>query len=65
MDHRGGRPGPLWEGGNVVPEGGVVDLVDKKAEEGGGLVTRVRSQLGVDVDNKGRSYGGEKTSLAL
>ena len=42
MNYRGGRPGPSREGGNITSKGGAVDLVNKDAEEGGGLVARVR-----------------------
>ena len=63
LDDRGRRAGPLWEGGSVVSEGGIVDLVDEDAEEGGGLVTRVRLELGLDVEDEGGCDGGKKTSL--
>ena len=42
----------MWEGGNVVPESGVVDLVYEDTEEGGGLVTCVGLQLRVDLDDE-------------
>jgi hypothetical protein len=53
----------LWEGGNVVSEGGVVDLVDKDAEESGGLVVRVLLEVRVDLDDECRGDGGEQTGL--
>jgi hypothetical protein len=48
MDHRGGGPVHCGRVGTFVSEGGVVDLVNEDAEEGGGLVTRVGLELGVD-----------------
>jgi hypothetical protein len=41
LDYDARRAGPLWEAGNIVSEGGVVDLVKKDAEEGCRVVTRV------------------------
>ena len=55
--------GPLWEGRNVVAEGGVVDLVYQDTEEGRSLVVRIRLEFGIDLDDEGRSYGGKQTSL--
>ena len=63
LDYRARRACPLWEGGSVVSEGGVVDLVDEDTEESGGLITRVGLELRLDVDDEGRSDGGEQTSL--
>ena len=55
--------GPLWEGRNVVAEGGVVDLVDQDMEEDGSLVVRIRLDSGVGLDNEGGSYGRKQTGL--
>ena len=55
--------GPLWDGGNVIAEGGVVDLVDEDTEESGCLFVRVWLELGVDLDNERGSDGGKQTSL--
>jgi hypothetical protein len=63
VDHCAGRTLLLWEGGGVVAEGGVVDLVDENAEKGGGLVVRVRLELGDDLDDECGGDGGEQTSL--
>ena len=63
MDHRGGRSGPLWEGWNIGPEGGVVDFVDENAEEGGGLVTRIRLELGVNLYDERGGDGRKQTGL--
>ena len=63
MNYRVGRAGPLWEGGGVISECGVVDLVDKDAEESDGLITRVGLELRLDVEDEGRGYCGEQTSL--
>ena len=63
LDYRVRRAGPLWEGGGVVSEGGIVDLVDEDAEESNSLVTRVGLKLRLDVEDESRCDGGEKTSL--
>ena len=63
MNHCGGRPCPCWEVGNVVPEGGAVDLVNQDPEEGDGLVTRVGFELRIDLNDEGGSYSGEQTGL--
>ena len=54
---------PLWKGGSIVSEGGVVNLVDENTEESGGLITRVGLELRLDVDDESGSDGGEQTSL--
>jgi hypothetical protein len=53
----------LWEGGNIISECGVVDLVNEDPEEGSGFVTRVGLELGVDFDDECGRDGGEQTSL--
>ena len=58
-----GGPEPLRDCGNVAAEGGVVHLVEEDTEEGGGLFVQVWLELGVDLDDEGRSDGGEQTSL--
>ena len=63
LDYRVGRACPLREGGSVISEGGIVDLVDEDAEECSSLITRVGLELRLDVEAKGRGYGGEQTSL--
>ena len=55
----------MWDGGSVISEGGVVDLVDKDAEESGSLLARVRLELRLDVENECRGDSGEQTSLCL
>ena len=45
MDYCAGRAGPLRKGGSFAPEGGIVDLVDKKAEESGSLIGWVGLEL--------------------
>ena len=57
-------PGPLGKDGSVPSEGGVVDLVDEDAEEGGSLIARVGLELGLDIENECGSDGGEQTSLS-
>ena len=56
MDHSGERTGPSWEGENVISEGCVVYLVDKEAEEGGGLIVVIWFELRVDVNDKCGGY---------
>ena len=63
MDDGVWRASPLWEGGNIVAEGGVVDLVDEDAEESCSLVIRVRLELRVELDNECGGDSGEQTSL--
>ena len=59
------RATPLWQGGNVTAEGGIVDLVDEDPKESGGLFIWVRLQLGVDLDDECRGHGREQTSLSF
>ena len=59
LDYRVRRAGPLWEGGSVVSEGGIVDLVDEDTEESGSLVTRVGLELRLDIKDESRCDGGE------
>ena len=54
----------MWEGGRVVSERGVVDLVDEDAEEGGSLIAGVRLELGLNIEDKSGGDGGEQTSLS-
>jgi hypothetical protein len=63
VDYCAGRAGPLWEGGRVVSEGGVIDLVNKDAEESCSLVVRVWFELRADLDDECGGDGGEQTSL--
>ena len=63
MDHHTGRPIPLGESGDISSEGGVVNLVNKDAKEGGSLITRVRLKLRVDLDDERGGNGREQTSL--
>ena len=54
---------PLWGGGNIIAEGGVVDLVNQDTEESGCLFVRVWLELGVDLDDERGSDGRKETSL--
>jgi hypothetical protein len=63
VDYRAGRAHPLWKGRRVVAEGGVIDLVNKDAEESGGLAVRIWFEFGVDLDDECGGDGGEQTSL--
>ena len=55
---------PPWDCGDIVPESGVVHLVDEDAEESGGLFIRVGLELGIDLDDEGGSHDGEQTGLS-
>lgn len=41
----------------------MVRIVDEDAKEGGGFVTGVRNQLGLDVDHEGGDHCGEQADL--
>ena len=51
--------GPLGNGGSVVTKGGVVNLVDEDSEEGSSLLACVRPELGLDINDEGRSNSRE------
>ena len=53
----------MWEGWDVISEGGIINLVDEHAEEGRGLITRVRLKFGVDLNDERRGDSGEQTGL--
>ena len=57
------RAVPLWKSGNIVSECGVIDLIDKDAEEGDSLVARVWLKLRVDLGNKCGGNSGKQSSL--
>ena len=57
------RAGPLRKRGNVATERGVVHLVEEHSNESGGLVGWVWLELGMDLDDEGRSDGGEQIGL--
>ena len=63
MDDRGRWSGLLREGRRVFSKGGIVDLVNKDTEEGGGLVTRTRPKLRIDLDDERRGDSGKQTGL--
>ena len=63
MDYCAGRASPLRKGRNFAPEGGSVDLVDKKAEESGSFIGWVGLELGVDLDDERGGNSREQTSL--
>ena len=63
LDYRTRRTIPLWDGGNVIAESGLVHVVEDYTEESGGILVRIRLELGVDPDDEGGSDGGEQTSL--
>jgi hypothetical protein len=57
------QSGPLWEGGNVASERGIVDLVNQDAEEGGSLVTRVGLKSRIDLNDECGGDGRKQTGL--
>ena len=57
------RASPLWEGWNIITEGGVIDLVDKDSEESSGLIVWVRLELGVEIDDECGGDSGEQSGL--
>jgi len=52
---------PCVEGGKVVAEGGVIDLVGKDTEESSGLAVWVWLELRVDLDDECGGDGREQT----
>jgi len=64
-DYRARGACPLWEGGGVVSEGSVVDLMNEDAEESYSHVVRVLLEVGVDLDDECGGDGGEQTGLSL
>ena len=61
LNHRVGSP--LWENGNVISEGSIVDLVDENGWEGSSLVVGTRLELGVGLDDGGGGDCRERTNL--
>lgn len=60
-----GRAGPLREGGDIISEGGVINLIDEDPEERGRLCTRVRLKLRIDLDDECGGDGRKQASLFL
>jgi len=58
------RIGP-WSKGerSVAAQAGLVDIVDENEEEGGGIVIRLRLEVGVGLDDERGGDDGEQTSL--
>jgi len=54
---------PLGNRGSIRTKGGVIELMDDDPEEGSSLLTRVRLEFRLDIDDEGGSDGGKKTSL--
>ena len=42
----------MRESGDVVSEGGVVELINKKAKEGGSILVGIGLELGVDLNDE-------------
>jgi hypothetical protein len=53
----------LWEDGNIVSEGGIVDLVNENTEKDGGLVACARLKSRVDLDDERGGNCQKQTSL--
>jgi len=64
LDYRAGGACPLWEGGGIISESSIVDLVDENAEKSRGYVVRVLLEVGVDLDDECGGDGGEQTGLS-
>ena len=54
----------MWEGRNIVSEGGVIDFVDEDAKEGRSLVVGVWLEAGVDLNDECGGDSREQTSLS-
>jgi len=50
-------------GGRITRDGGLVESEENGAEEGGGLLVRIGSEVGMDIDDEGGADGGEQTGL--
>jgi hypothetical protein len=57
------RTGPLGKRGSFATKRGVVQLVKDDSEESGGVIGWVWLELGMDLNDEGRSDGGEQTRL--
>jgi len=53
----------LWDCGNIIAKGGVVDLVYEDAKESSGLLIWIRLELGIDLDDECVGDSGEQASL--
>ena len=53
----------MGDGGSVITKGGIVYLINENTEEGSSLITSVRLELRLDVEDECRGYSGEQTSL--
>lgn len=65
MDDRLRRAGPLRNRRNFVTKSGVVHLVKENSQESGGLFAWVWLESRVDLNDEGRSNGGEQTGLGF
>jgi len=52
-----------WDGGGFIRDGRLVESEKDRAEEGCGLFIRIGLETRVDVDDEGRTDGGEQTRL--
>jgi len=59
VGYRARRAGPLWEWRHLAAKCCVVHLINKDAEEGGGIFVRVGLKLRVDLDDERRGDGRE------
>ena len=53
----------MREGGRVISECSIVDLVDENTEEGDSLLARVGLELRLDTEDESRSDCREQTGL--
>ena len=63
LDDGSRRARPQRQGRGVTTEGGVVDLVDQDAEEGGSLFVGIRLKLRLDLNDERRCHGRKQTGL--
>lgn len=53
----------MWKGKRVARQARGVDLADENTEEGGGIVIRLRLEVGMVLGDERGGDGGEQTSL--
>jgi hypothetical protein len=63
LDDRTLGASPLWKGGDITSEGGIVYLVDEYTKEGSSLVVGIRLQLRADIDYECGGDGRKQTGL--
>ena len=54
-----------WDGGGLAGNSGRIESEEDGAEEGCGLLVRIGSEVGVDVDDESRADNREQTRLRV